>query len=355
MFDEAVKNALLAAARDGGILDSPARVDSVARALPSGLRAERRQKRGATAQFRADLELLQALPISDDNLGVIGRYLDRAQSMASEAGVAAFLAARAGLSGGPRSFLPIDHGKQFPERVVIRDETLPIAFLARGNEAAAAVGKLEVPVHVGGVRDPAATARGTAWLLTPRHVVTCLHVLHAREPGQKASALDLAAQTAAATLSFDGASQHAATDLAAKWEDLDVAVVELAAPLAAPLPLVCRESRPPKPTPELGFFVNLIQFPRGEEKRVGLRANAALDVTSRDVFYFTDTEQGSSGAPCFDDAWQVIAVHRAWEVRNGVQYLGRTVGFANVGTLVANVLDRLRGEHPDIYAAVRRG
>jgi hypothetical protein len=178
-------------------------------------------------------------------------------------------------------------------------------------------------------------------------------VIHARDAG-RATAADLALQVAASTIAFDDATTAAVAAVVAAWEDLDVVVLALAADISGRDALPCRTSALAKPSADAGFYVNLIQFPRGEEKRVGLRANAALDVTDRDVYYFTDSEQGSSGAPCLDDAWAVIAVHRAWEVKQGVEYLGRTVGFANVGTRIESVLARLEAEAPDVHALVRR-
>lgn len=351
MFDDAAKAALLAAADRGGLLENAERVEAMADVLPKALRERRSVEPTARGQMKADLALLQTLGPSD--LAILERYVERMQSASSAAGFTAFQEARTALFGStPRSFQPIDPNKQFPERILVRDETLPITFLERGAAAAKSVGKIVVPAHHGGAMS-GANARGTAWLLTPRHVVTCLHVVHARDSGRAADA-DLALQVAASTVAFDETTTSGVTSIVAAWEDLDVAILALAADVAGREPLSCRASALPKPSPDVGFYVNLVQFPRGEEKRVGLRANAALDVTDRDVYYFTDSEQGSSGAPCLDDAWAVVAVHRAWEVKQGVEYLGRTVGFANVGTRISNVLSRLEGEAPDVHALVKR-
>ncbi len=353
MFDDSAKAALLSAADRGGLLENAERVEAMADVLPKALRQRRSVEPTARAQMKADLALLQSLSSSEADSAIVERYLERMQSASSAAGFAAFQDVRQQLFGArPRSFQPIDPNKQFPERILVRDETLPIAFLERGAAAAKGVGKILVPGHHGGAA-VGTTARGTAWLLTPRHVVTCLHVIHARDTG-RATEADLKLQVAASTVAFDDSTTMNVARVVAAWDDLDVVVLALTTEVTGRDALPCRTSTLPKPSADAGFYVNLIQFPRGEEKRVGLRANAALDVTERDVYYFTDSEQGSSGAPCLDDAWAVIAVHRAWEVKQGVEYLGRTVGFANVGTRIESVLARLEAQAPEVHALVRR-
>lgn len=49
----------------------------------------------------------------------------------------------------------------------------------------------------------------------------------------------------------------------------------------------------------------------GYAKKVTLRNNNLFETAFPCVRYFTDTEAGSSGAPVFNDNWEVIALHRA--------------------------------------------
>jgi hypothetical protein len=353
LLDAAAADAIVKAAEVAGYVASVDAVDALADGMPRALRARRAQEDKPRRQLRADLALFQALDDTEDNRRALRAYLEHGQTGTHEAGFMAFQAVLSRLfADHVASFVPIDDDKELPERIVFRDKTLPIDFLAGGTRAAASVGKLTIKVHDQGAPVPGATSKGTGWLLTPTHVVTALHVLHARKHGEAGA--DLAPQAATATLSLDGVHELPMKGLVVGWKDLDVAVVELAAPVAAPLqPLVCGTQALVKPSGDVGFYVNVIQHPYGQEKRIGLRANAALDVSDRDVFYFTDTEEGSSGAPCFDDEWRVIAVHRAAVVKKGVEYLGRTVGFANVGTRIAPVLDRLERDHRAVFDAIR--
>lgn len=61
-----------------------------------------------------------------------------------------------------------------------------------------------------------------------------------------------------------------------------------------------------------GDFATIIQHADGREKQIALRNNDILDVEKPDVIiYKSDTAQGSSGAPVFNDEWQLIALHSA--------------------------------------------
>jgi endonuclease G, mitochondrial len=61
-----------------------------------------------------------------------------------------------------------------------------------------------------------------------------------------------------------------------------------------------------------GEFVNIIQHPGGQQpKALALRDNQLVDVLERFLDYQTDTAPGSSGAPVYNDQWEVIALHHS--------------------------------------------
>ena len=59
----------------------------------------------------------------------------------------------------------------------------------------------------------------------------------------------------------------------------------------------------------IGMNVNIIQHPRGLPKMIALRNNNLVYRTDRTLLYETDTEQGSSGSPVFNDDWELVALH----------------------------------------------
>ena len=65
---------------------------------------------------------------------------------------------------------------------------------------------------------------------------------------------------------------------------------------------------------EVGDPINIIQHPRGGLKQIAFRENKILALSNsepRFLFYSTDTQPGSSGSPCFNDQWELIALHHS--------------------------------------------
>lgn len=65
-----------------------------------------------------------------------------------------------------------------------------------------------------------------------------------------------------------------------------------------------------------GEPINIIHHPKGQPRQVSMRANrlTAQDgpaLQDRWLHYETDTDSGSSGAPLFNDQWEVVGVHHA--------------------------------------------
>ena len=114
-------------------------------------------------------------------------------------------------------------------------------------------------------------------------------------------------------------------------QDLDYALVALAQTStdgATPLStfgyhrLVAQTGKLAKDEP-----ITLIQHPNGGYRQIALRENQLLeDPQPGDLFllYSSDTAQGSSGSPAFNDSWQVVALHHSGKARqeNG-QYILR--------------------------------
>lgn len=78
--------------------------------------------------------------------------------------------------------------------------------------------------------------------------------------------------------------------------------------------------------------ITIIQHPAGGRRQVALRENELIkEPTEDDLFlwYRSDTARGSSGAPAFNDSWQIVALHHSGKARkeNGMYVLrdGRRV------------------------------
>jgi len=56
-------------------------------------------------------------------------------------------------------------------------------------------------------------------------------------------------------------------------------------------------------------LLNIIHHPKGDYKQLSIRENRFKRIMSTTLWYESDTAQGSSGSPVFNDQWQVVALH----------------------------------------------
>lgn len=95
---------------------------------------------------------------------------------------------------------------------------------------------------------------------------------------------------------------------------------------------------------QLGINANIVQHPEGRKKIVVLRNNliVARDDDSGRLFYETDTLEGSSGSPVFNDLWDVVALHHYGEANEDVVLPGgTTTRSVNEGIRVSSIYDDL--------------
>ena len=176
---------------------------------------------------------------------------------------------------------------------------LNIAFLARGLELAPAICRLLVTLH-------GTEVYGTAFRIGPDLLLTNHHVLMtaADEPATAVTAWFGYEQT------FDGADMvH--TEVVCRPDSIrgategDWAVVR-ADGLPAAAPVIPLTGATPV---EADDRVYIIQHPNGGVKKIGMVHNVVRHVDDDVVQYWTDTEGGSSGAPVFNESWQLVALH----------------------------------------------
>ncbi|HYF63202.1 MAG TPA: serine protease [Herpetosiphonaceae bacterium] len=167
---------------------------------------------------------------------------------------------------------------------------LPASFLEKGLMSARSVGRVE---HHG-------RKIGTAFLVARDLVLTNAHVVN-----------DIP------TLTEGGVRFNVGLQVEPEWRyftkqiayspqnELDFALLRLDRPASGtPLPLSAEGAYRDQPA-------NILQYPRGASLQVALRSNEVVHVDPLRLYYVSDTEEGSSGSPVFDDDWRVIALHRA--------------------------------------------
>ena len=123
--------------------------------------------------------------------------------------------------------------------------------------------------------------------------------------------------------------------------------------------------------------ITIIQHPAGGRRQIALRENELVEEPADEdlfIWYRSDTAKGSSGAPAFNDSWQIVALHHSGKARKeGNLYVlrdGRRVAslkgieetavdwIANEGlrisVLCAALRDKVRGSavHDELIAAM---
>ena len=66
-----------------------------------------------------------------------------------------------------------------------------------------------------------------------------------------------------------------------------------------------------EPTFEKDTILSILQHPRAEPLKLVMDTNSILGANATRVRYRTNTEHGSSGSPCFDGEWNLIALHHS--------------------------------------------
>ena len=212
------------------------------------------------------------------------------------------------------------------EKIIGANNLLGVNFLFEGAAAARSVGRIRLPV-AGGIR------LGTGFLVTPRLMMTNNHVLEtAAQAGAAELELDFYRREGGATTPVQRFRLEPdlffVTDV-----PLDFSIVAVEATNSQGDSLDGRgwhaligESG----KAVVGERINIIQHPAGEPQAVAVHENQLVDVTGDFVHYETDTQGGSSGAPVFNDEWDLVALHHA------------AVATSNEGIRISRIVARLR-------------
>ena len=192
------------------------------------------------------------------------------------------------------------------EGIVDQDDSVWLSFFDCGLKAARSVGRVvEAP------RRQPVVPIGTGSLVTDRLLLTNHHVV--RAPDEAAGmAVEFAYE-------YDEDGECRDED---RWPlapgDCFVTDPELDYTLVA---VALRDGRPPGETygsipligqtgkAVIGEVLNVIHHPAGERKRVSLRFNRMVAEDDLWLRYESDTREGSSGAPVFNDQWEMVALH----------------------------------------------
>ncbi|WP_063726543.1 endonuclease [Streptomyces sp. RTd22] len=192
------------------------------------------------------------------------------------------------------------------ERLIGRNNLTPVAFLEEGVQVSRSVGRITISGPGGG--------HGTGFMVSPSLLLTNNHVLRsAEEAGRSkvAFAFQDGVEGGPLTPAVFALEPHRlfVTDRALDYSLVAVAQHGTQGEALSSFGWLMLTETQGKVV--IGEFVNIIQHPRGEPKQIALRDNQLVDILERFLHYDSDTREGSSGSPVFNDQWEVVALHHS--------------------------------------------
>lgn len=191
---------------------------------------------------------------------------------------------------------------------------------------------------------------GTGFLVGPKHLLTNFHVVEKwakdevdadyyacrfdykmREDGKELNAGRVVRVRRLVAFSPYDPNEWGKEDSPPSPENLDYALIELADEVGA-APINEKSISAPArgwvrmPTKAHVFEEDepliMVQHPRGAPLKIALNMNAEIKVNANGtrLRYTTNSEPGSSGSPCFDGAWNLIALHHAGSEREATPW-----------------------------------
>lgn len=269
---------------------------------------------GATARSRHE-SLRSKLEARSSRELLNGNHPEAVERRLKRMGIEPEIARR--VTESPAALEEMAGGKRIGlERIIGRNEMLSVRYLDAGRIAGRAVARVVIRTQTGML-----LGYGTGSMISPTLLMTNNHVLSSINQAGNAI-VEFNYQLGLDGLELPAVRFRLRPDLfftTSPEDELDltiVAVSEVASISSGESlskfgfnPLSASEG-------EIlaGESVTVIQHPGGELKQVALRENRVLrfpDTADRFLYYETDTTPGSSGAPVFNDQWEVVALHHS--------------------------------------------
>lgn len=196
------------------------------------------------------------------------------------------------------------------ERVISGDDTLDVNYLEKGVQAGRSVCRVNINSQNG------EEGFGTGFLIAPQVLITNHHVIP-DEQYASASYAEFNYEKGPNDLPLSlKVFNFEPFKLFYTNEELDYTIIWVADTSTTGSGKL-QDFRHLELNPSLGKtkegnFVSIIQHPDGKMKKVALRQNEITNLSlPKFIRYVTDTKSGSSGAPVFNDKWEVVALHHA--------------------------------------------
>ena len=194
---------------------------------------------------------------------------------------------------------------------------LDVGFLKRAIEQSASVCRIEIPSR---------NIMGTGVLITPNKLLTNYHVLQpSEEDNIQSNALNAILKFGCFTSDNDITTQSKSFQLDrvkpilkfSKIENLDYILLQVESKIT--------QEKDIKPArwdiynlPQERMGLNVLQHPEGDSMKLSISQNGVTGVYQEyGLFqYVNKTASGSSGSPCFDENWFLVALHHAQKAKS---------------------------------------
>ncbi|MCT0213676.1 MULTISPECIES: lipase family protein [unclassified Synechococcus] len=213
-------------------------------------------------------------------------------------------AIKCGFSAAGPGLAPRDFPRSL-ERVMGTNDLIGIRFLEQGVQVARAVARVQIRDGQG-----RAEGYGSGFLVSPRLFLTNNHVLATAASAAASLAEFNFQESAGGEMQPSQVFPFAPEEFFLTDQQRDYTLVALRRDSRLGrygwLPLIPQIGKL-----MVGETVNIIQHPNGEPKQLAIRHNQVVDELELFLHYKTDTAPGSSGAPVFNDQWEVVALHHS--------------------------------------------
>jgi len=223
----------------------------------------------------------------------------------------------------------------YDERTIGKNNLDQFYVLSRGALVGASVGKVFIRLPEGSV-----TGSGTGFLVGPGLLLTNNHVLEDRRVAGASMVafnyeLDVQGEPRRSVFfRLTGDPYFTSKGLDFSLVGVEPVSVDGEADLKSfgHIPMLPRSGKALKME-----YVNIIQHPNGDYKKVALRENVVIGHEGAFLYYVTDTEPGSSGAPVHNEEWQLAALHHRTvpDPENPDNYI------ANRGVRISSICDHV--------------
>lgn len=223
----------------------------------------------------------------------------------------------------------------FQERIIGRSNLEQINFLSRGERAARTVGRLSIFTEYG---IPAGT--GSGFLVGPGLLLTNNHVIETQERAGSGSYVLFDYEYDADNRLKTSERFELTDNLFLTDKELDFTFVSVA-PVGSRgtkiddygrMRLVRESGKALK-----GEEVSIIQHPEGLPKQIAIRDSTVVGRKGAFIYYYADTNRGSSGSPVVNDQWFPVALHH----RSVPDYYNTCEYVANRGIRISEIYKRL--------------